>query len=158
MAELKEKNNTFIQLNNTPELLNPDFMTDFKAAMDQEQAEKIDFESSLQQLRLTNVQKLNKYDKQQKEEMLQNSLRASQMLIDKERQLKLAALEEEKQAKLASAAELDDLARAELEKQIKDEYDKRAKAENKLAKQKKKNAEKQLKEDIKNNEKADKES
>lgn len=157
MADLKEKNNTFIQLNNTPELLNPDFMTDFKAAMDQEQAEKIDFENSLQQLRLTNVQKLNKYDQQQQEEMLQNSLRASQMLIDKERQLKLAALEEEKQAKLALAADLDDLARDELEKQINDEYAKREKAENDLAKKKKKNAEKQLKEDIKNAKKVAKE-
>ena len=132
-------------------------MTDFKAAMDQEQAEKIDFENSLQQLRLTNVQKLNKYDKQQQEEMLQNSLRASQMLIDKERQLKLDALEEEKQAKLALAADLDDLARDELEKQINDEYAKRAKAENDLAKKKKKNAEKQLKEDIKNAKKVAKE-
>lgn len=150
MADLKEKNNTFIQLNNTPELLNPDMLTDFKEAIDNWGIEQINTEDSLQKLRLSNVQKLNAYNKKQQEEMYQNSLRASQILIDRERQAKLAALEEEKAQKLEAAEKLGDLERDEVEQRIKEEYAKREKAENDLAKKKKKNAEKQLKEDRKN--------
>ena len=157
MADIKEKNSTFIQLNNTPELLNPDLLTDIKATIDNWGIEQINTEDSLQKIRLSNVQKLNAYNKQQQEEMYQNSLRASQMLIDKERQAKLAALEEQKARKLAELGELSELERADAEERIKEEFAKREKAENNLAKKKKKQTEKRLKEDLKNADKADKE-
>ena len=153
MADLKEKNSTFIQLNNTPELLNPDLLADVKATIDNLGIEQINAEESLQQVRLSNVQKLNAYSKKQQEEMYQNSLRVSQMIIDRERQAKLAALEEEKARKLAELGELDELE----EERIKKEFAKREKAENNLAKKRNKQAEKQAKQDLKNADKADKE-
>lgn len=153
MADLKEKNSTFIQLNNTPELLNPDLLADVKATIDNLGIEQINAEESLQQVRLSNVQKLNAYSKKQQEEMYQNSLRVSQMIIDRERQAKLAALEEEKARKLEELGELSELD----EERIKKEFAKREKAANNLAKKQKKQAEKQAKQDLKNADKADKE-
>ena len=153
MADLKEKNSTFIQLNNTPELLNPDLLADVKATIDNLGIEQINAEESLQQVRLSNVQKLNAYSKKQQEEMYQNSLRVSQMIIDRERQAKLATLEEEKARKLEELGELDELE----EERIKKEFAKREKAANKLAKKQKKQAEKNAKEDLNNAKKINKE-
>ena len=96
--ELKDTGNTFIQLNNS-KAFDPDNIVDMMATLsqmtEQDFKERVDFEASMQQIRMTSMEKLSKYDKAKQEEIMQTTLRMQEALIDKKHEAERARLQEE---------------------------------------------------------------
>ena len=143
-TDIKEVNNTFIQLNNdsfSPSAL-VDLMNAMDALSDEVIAKQMDAMATVNQLRVKNEERIFALDKKHQEEMLAESIRQQQAVIDKKREATIKLLEKERDAELAKAAELGEEERKEAEKAILKEFKTRRDQENELAEFRKKESEK----------------
>lgn len=151
MADKEVAGNTFIQLNN--DSFSPDSIMDMMAALssltDEQIAKELDLQKSLQQIRMSNAEKLNLYNKKEQEELLQAEQRAAEMLIDKQRDAKQALIKDEYQRALDEVEKLTGFEKQQRLDQINEEFEARMENENKLAEDRKKKSEKAFKDELK---------
>ena len=151
MADKEVAGNTFIQLNN--DSFSPDSIMDMMAALssltDEQIAKELDLQKSLQQIRMSNAEKLNLYNKKEQEELLQAEQRAAEMLIDKQRDAKQALIRDQYQQALDEVEKLTGFEKQQRLDQINEEFEVRMENENKLAEDRKKKSEKAFKDELK---------